>query len=180
MTSSDGMPMMPWFHRDFLAATQGWTAGETGAYFLLLGAQWEMGPLPMDMVALASIARMTSKDFKAPWKKIERKFELTPAGLVNARLEHHRAHAVERRDRHRRGALQTNAKRWGSSSAVVVPIAERVAERQAGRSLSESPPSPSPSLKRLTRGERFKSREDLEGRSLSFGADGELGTGVLP
>ena len=96
-----GLAMMPWFHRDFLASTQGWTAAETGVYFLLLGAQWEMGPLPNNRAELASISRSTSKEFKAIWeKKVARKFRITPEGLVNDRLEEHRKEALRRRDQH--------------------------------------------------------------------------------
>jgi uncharacterized protein YdaU (DUF1376 family) len=41
-------PWLPWFHGDFIRATQGWTVFERGVYFLLLGASWEVGPLPED------------------------------------------------------------------------------------------------------------------------------------
>jgi uncharacterized protein YdaU (DUF1376 family) len=157
MTAS-GMAMLPWFHRDFLAATQGWTLSECGAYFLLLGAQWEMGPLPDNQAELAAIARTSTRDFKAIWRKVSRKFTATPAGLVNGRLEDHRRKALELRDQHRTGANQTNAKRWGNHTAAVIPIAERLAERSLSDTHSESlcvsppSPSPSPSLKRLTKG----------------------------
>jgi len=142
--TATGLAMMPWFHRDFLASTQGWTAAETGVYFLLLGAQWEMGPLPISRAELASIARSTPKEFKAIWeKKVARKFRVTPEGLVNDRLEEHRREALRRRDQHRRGARQTNARRWGTSLSDTL-----------GESLSVSPPSPSPSPspRRLTKG----------------------------
>jgi uncharacterized protein YdaU (DUF1376 family) len=147
-----GLAMLPWFHRDFLASTQGWTASETGVYFLLLCAQWEMGPLPNDRARLALIARSTPKEFKTIWeKKVSRKFMTTPRGLVNSRLEEHRCEALRRRDQHRRGALQTNEKRWGTS------LSDTHCESLSD-TLSESPsvsppsPSPSPSLKRLTKG----------------------------
>src|SRR5262249_52667071 len=147
-----------WFHRDFLAATQGWTLAQTGAYFLLLGAQWEMGPLTTDMAELATIARTTTKDFKVIWRKVGRKFTTTADGLVNERLEVHRQKALQLRNQHRAGAERTNAQRSANRvAAVVVPLAERHAERiavrDAERTLSVSPPSPSPSpsLKMLTK-----------------------------
>jgi len=132
---ASGLAMMPWFHRDFLAATQGWTATETGVYFLLLGAQWEMGPLPNDRVQLSSIARSTPKEFKTIWeRKVARKFRVTAEGLLNDRLEEHRIEALRRREAHRVGARRTNAQRWGTS------LSESLSE-----SPSVSPPSPSPS-----------------------------------
>lgn len=86
-TMSGQLFIMPWFHRDFLAATLGWSLAETGAYFLLLGAQWETGPLPGDHTSLASICRTDVREFKKLWPKISRKFVVTDAGLVNMRLE---------------------------------------------------------------------------------------------
>lgn len=143
-SSQQGLAMMPWFHRDFLASTQGWTAAESGLYFLLLGAQWEMGPLSEDPTQLASIARAPVKEFKAIWaKKVGCKFRSTPDGLINDRLEEHRKEALRRRDQHRNGAQQTNAKRWRSGSQ-----SESQSESQSdalGESQSVSPPSPSPS-----------------------------------
>jgi len=147
--SAQGMAMMPWFHRDFLAATQGWTLPQTGAYFLLLGAQWEMGPLPNNLAELAAIARTSVREFKPLWRKFGRKFAQAPEGLVNWRLEEHRQRSVQLRERRREGAALTNAKRLRN----VIPLAERVAERPAERTLSVSPPSPSPSPRRLTKGE---------------------------
>ena len=178
MTAPPGMAMLPWFHRDFLAATQGWTLSECGAYFLLLGAQWEMGPLPDDLAALAAIARTSPKEFKAIWRKVSRKFDATPEGLVNGRLESHRQKALELRNQHRTGAHQTNAKRWGNRTAEVIPLAERVAERSLCDTQSESlcvsppSPSPSPSLKRLTKG-GSESLRSTGGVFLTDGAQGK-------
>jgi uncharacterized protein YdaU (DUF1376 family) len=144
------LPYLAFFVRDFLASTQGYTLAETGAYFLLLGAQWEQGPLPDDIARLALIARTSPKEFKRIWRKVREKFAVTPQGLVNWRLEEHRQEAFERRERRQEGAKLTNQKRWGGRSADVIPIAERVAERSLG--VSPPSPSPSPSLQRLTKG----------------------------
>jgi uncharacterized protein YdaU (DUF1376 family) len=150
MSSGDGMPMLPWYHRDFLAATQGWRLAERGAYFLLLGAQWEMGPLPKDVSELALIVGTSANEFRRIWRKVSRKFMATKDGLVNARLELHRQKAVGLRARHQSGAKQTNQKRWGPQATDAAHVAEQ--------SLSESPcvsppsPSPSPSFKRLSKG----------------------------
>ncbi|HJS88690.1 MAG TPA: DUF1376 domain-containing protein [Steroidobacteraceae bacterium] len=143
MSKGDSMPMLPWFHRDFLAATQGWTLAETGAYFLLLGAQWEMGPLPLDKTSLAAISRTSPREFTKLWSKVSRKFVTTADGLLNRRLEEHRRDAALRRDAHRQGARKTNAKRWGGSS-LSDTLSESLSDTLT-ESLSVSPPSPSPS-----------------------------------
>lgn len=155
--SADSLPFVPWFHRDFLDATQGWTLQETGAYFLLLGAQWGSGPLPNDISRLAIIARTTPKEFRPLWKRISRKFSETADGLVNERLEEHRGNSLELRKTRRTGAAKTNHKRWGTPlQSDVVPIAERFGERVAERSLGVSHPSPSPSPGLLTKAEAYQ------------------------
>ncbi|MGH3431118.1 MAG: DUF1376 domain-containing protein, partial [Bryobacteraceae bacterium] len=173
------------FHDSFLAATQGWSVAEIGAYFLLLGAQWEMGPLPTDMAELAAIAHMTVKDFKVLWrKKISGKFNLHQDRLANARLEGHRRKALELLLQHRQGAQRTNTKRWGPRpSAVVVPISRRSLSDTHGESpsdtlsesLSVSPisTSSSSSSQRLTREGTSIQSEDLEGERLDLDGVGK-------
>jgi hypothetical protein len=60
-------PWMPWYHGDFLRATQGWNFAERGIYFLLLGASWEMGPLPDDRRRLAGIVGAQLDEFDPVW-----------------------------------------------------------------------------------------------------------------
>jgi uncharacterized protein YdaU (DUF1376 family) len=102
------LPMMPWYPRDFLAATQGWSLCERGAYFLLLGAQWEMGALSKEPRELALIVGVGVSEFKAIWRKVRPKFEDTHAGLVNRRLEVHRMEALHRSQ----AARQAAQERW--------------------------------------------------------------------
>jgi uncharacterized protein YdaU (DUF1376 family) len=83
-------PWMPWYHGDFLRATQGWTIAERCIYFMLLGASWEMGPLPDDRRRLAGIVGAQLDEFDQAWRIVQPKFDLTAAGLVNHRLEMHR------------------------------------------------------------------------------------------
>ena len=49
-------PWFPFFGRDFLAATTGWTAEERGHYLTLLIVQWEQGSLPDDSKRLELIS----------------------------------------------------------------------------------------------------------------------------
>jgi uncharacterized protein YdaU (DUF1376 family) len=119
--STDSLAMLPWFHSSFLAATQGWTLEERGAYFMLLGAQWETGPLPNEMNRLAGIVGVPPAAMKLLWKKVGDKFKVTESGLINERLEEHRRRSVSLRDAKRRGAEITNAT-LGRGSRKVVPI----------------------------------------------------------
>lgn len=95
---------MPWFHKDFLAATQGWTLLERGAYFMLLGAQWDIGPLPIDRRRLASIIGAQLDELESVWSIVSTKFEVTDTGLVNRRLEQHRADQLSKSDKARQAA----------------------------------------------------------------------------
>lgn len=104
-----GLPWLPWFHRDFLAATQGWTLLERGAYFMLLCASWEVGPLPADHRRLAAIIGAQVTELEGVWPLVGPKFEATESGLINRRLEEHRADQVEKCEKARGAAL----KRWG-------------------------------------------------------------------
>jgi uncharacterized protein YdaU (DUF1376 family) len=101
-------PWLPWYHGDFLRATQGWTVTERGVYFLLLGASWEMGPLPDDRRRLAGIVGAQLDEFDEAWKTVRPKFVLTDAGLVNHRLEFHRDKQALRSEKARQSVMN----RW--------------------------------------------------------------------
>jgi uncharacterized protein YdaU (DUF1376 family) len=102
------MSYMPWFHSSFLASTQGWTLEERGAYFMLLGAQWESGPLSTDLNRLAGIVNVSSAKFRVLWETIGGKFNSTASGLINDRLEEHRTKSLWLSSRRRFGAAKTN------------------------------------------------------------------------
>lgn len=129
------LAMMPWFPRDFIAATRHLALAERGAYRELLDYQWEMGVLPKDPARLARLLAVTVEEFAPIWSAISDKFEELNGGLANKRLEEHRKKAVEQRDKKIAGANKTNANRNG----------QRDAERSAKRDDIGSPPSPSPS-----------------------------------
>lgn len=135
MMSGKSLAMMPWFPRDFIAATRHLALAERGAYRELLDYQWEMGVLPKDEKRLARLLAITPDEFAEIWPSIRDKFEDTENGISNKRLEEHRKKAVEQRDKRINGAVKTNAKRYG----------ERDAMRDAKRLDIESPPTPSPS-----------------------------------
>jgi uncharacterized protein YdaU (DUF1376 family) len=102
--SGNSLPWLAWYHRDFLAATQGWTLLERGAYFMLLNASWEMGPLPADRNRLAGIIGSDSRELARVWRTVGPKFELRDGQLINLRLEEHRAFAVDKSEKARQAA----------------------------------------------------------------------------
>jgi len=137
--SGNSLAMMPWFPRDFIAATRHLALAERGAYRELLDYQWEMGALPTDQARLARLLAVTPEEFAPIWAAIGDKFEVSAAGLRNKRLEEHRNKAIEQRDKKVNGASKTNAKRYAQR-----PYSEAQCESLSD-TLTGSPPTPSPS-----------------------------------
>jgi uncharacterized protein YdaU (DUF1376 family) len=123
LNSFERLPIVPWYYADFLASTQGWTAEETGVYFLLLSREWDEGPLPNNPQVLAHYARSTPRNFKRIWEhKVEKKFRVMSDGrLANDRLEKERAESLRRVANSRKGSAITNKKRWGAPAAAGEP-----------------------------------------------------------
>jgi len=97
----------PFFGRDFLTATSGWTAEERGHYVTLLIVQWEQGGLPDDTTRLELI----SPGLAGCWKTVQEKFPKWKDGKRrNIRLEHERSKSHERSER----ARQSASRRWES------------------------------------------------------------------
>lgn len=138
----ESLVMMPWFPRDFLSATRGWTITEKGVYRELLDAQWELGALPADPEELRRLIGATDKEWAVGWKRCAAKFGPIDAGLRNERLEQHRSKSLDLVERRRKGARSTNAKRWQSDSQSGSQ-SESLSERSANRPAVASDPSPS-------------------------------------
>lgn len=159
--ANETLPMMPWFPRDFLAATRGWRMVEVGVYRSLLDAQWDLGSLPIDETALRKVISSDVKEFKKGWKKCADKFPIHGPCRLNMKLEKHRQEAIRLRDLRADGAAKTNAKRRTLSESH----SGTLSDAQSGTHPSPSP-SPSPFKKNpksenpLETGfERRKSRE---------------------
>ena len=138
--AADSLAMMPWFPRDFIASTRAMRLAERGAYRELLDYQWEMGSLPDDHERLARLLGITADEFADIWPGIEDKFLTSGGKMFNQRLEEHRKKALEQREKKRRAAEKTNAKRYGER------VAKRSQPSDSLRDASASPPSPSPSI----------------------------------
>jgi uncharacterized protein YdaU (DUF1376 family) len=132
--------MLPWFVRDYIAATRHLSLAERGAYTDLLFLSWENGPLPKDPVRLARLVGCGAEEFgQQVWPAIREKFTETDAGLINIRLEEHREESRQRSQTAREKAV----KRWEKDAAA--HAAADAAADAAGYAQSMLPsPSPSP------------------------------------
>lgn len=148
--------MLPWFVRDYIAATRHLSLAERGAYTDLLFLSWEMGPLPSDPTRLARLIGVSAPEFKRVWMTLRLKFSETEKGLVNTRLEQHRAESMDRSAKARSSAQL----RWerarqsdgnANASANAGPNAYATADANGhAKSMLPSPsPSPSPYIKPL-------------------------------
>ena len=88
-------PTMPTFCNDWLTSRSVAAlpvAGEA-LFMRLLLAQWQSGPLPDDIDQIMAFAGYRP-EFKDAWPKVRALFQITPDGLVNARLEEIRSRWV--------------------------------------------------------------------------------------
>jgi uncharacterized protein YdaU (DUF1376 family) len=116
---SGSLPYVPWFHGDFLRSTVSWTLVERAAYWMLLCAQWETGPLPDDLARLATIVGMEQSEMSAIWPLLSKKFKHSKNGLVNARMESHRRNYLEYRKHQAESGRKGAAARWKRAGNVV-------------------------------------------------------------
>jgi len=143
MSSGNSLAMMPWFARDYLAATRAMRLAERGAYCDLLFYQWEMGELPSDPTRLARLLGTDREEFQEIWPAIASKFIEKDGRLLNKRLEQHRLKAIAQRQKKIDAAKTTNNKRYGERASNG-SLSDTV-NGSLSDTLSASPPSPSPS-----------------------------------
>jgi uncharacterized protein YdaU (DUF1376 family) len=175
MSSGTGksLAMLPFWPRDYIAATRHLSLAERGAYTDLLFLSWEMGSLPKDPARLARLVGSGADEFAQVWPTIRAKFTETDDGLVNARLEEHRTESIRRSDKARESALASwsSPKRSRSrhrpdanADAVAHATADANADATAyanghAKSMLPSPsPSPSPGSGVLSENSRPQSR----------------------
>src|SRR4029077_3311755 len=115
MTTREDLFMMPWFPRDFFAATRGWSMCAKGVYRDLLDAQWDMGVLPIAPDALKRLIGASDAEWREGWDACESKFPIIGKGRENAKLAYVRGQALDRHRKHATGAKLTNEKRWGQA-----------------------------------------------------------------
>lgn len=137
---AETLAMMPWFPRDFLAATRGWSVTATGVYRALLDAQWDLGVLPESPKILRNLIGATAKEWSAGWTKCESKFPLIDGVRKNDRLEAHRAKALRLSEKRREiGQKGGQASAQSRVEPIATPIATPIGQAKVNH------PSPSPS-----------------------------------
>ncbi len=140
------LPMMPFYPRDYIAATRSLTLAERGAYSDLLFAEWDHGgPLPKDLVRVATMIGCKPKEFAPLWAAIKHKFVKTAAGYVNRRLEAERQLSLAKRAKASGKAAAAAAARWERALHDAVARASSNAPSIGQALHMQCPPSPSPS-----------------------------------
>jgi uncharacterized protein YdaU (DUF1376 family) len=112
---------LPWYTRDFMSATRGWSLTAKGLYRELLDAQWDMGSLPSDPHDLQQLAGATAAEWRTWDQFVATKFPLCADGRRrNSRLEQHRQKALHvsavRSEIGRRGGLANGLRSNGAAS----------------------------------------------------------------
>ena len=117
MSKPPALPWLAWWPADYLGATRAMTIAERGAYIDLLNYSWLNGPLPHEPDRLARMIGVTPQEFAAVWPMIRPKFEVTPHGLVNNRMERERQIAIANQGKRSDKASKAAGARWGTSDA---------------------------------------------------------------
>jgi uncharacterized protein YdaU (DUF1376 family) len=161
MAKAPTLAMLPWFPRDYLAATRGMTLAERGAYTDLLWFAWDMGTLSNDPKRLARMLGVDADEFAEVWPAIKLKFVQNPDGqLVNERLERERIKAAENKakalERAKSGGKVTKEK-WDKdpegmaaslaasrAASLATSIAASPIEAGLQARLEEGSPTPTP------------------------------------
>lgn len=91
VSTGNSLAMMPWFPRDWVAATRLFSLAQRGAYSDLLFFQWEMVRLPVEREALLRLLGCSASEFDEVWPVVGRKFTTDAQGMYNERLEEHRS-----------------------------------------------------------------------------------------
>jgi uncharacterized protein YdaU (DUF1376 family) len=147
MSTGNSLAMLPWFVRDYIAASRHLSLAERGAYTDLLFLSWEIGPLPSDPARLGRLVGCGAEEFAEVWPAIRGKFIETEAGLVNARLEEHRAESMQR-SASARASAQARWSRYHGCERTADAMrthSERSADGYANGHAKSMLPSPSPS-----------------------------------
>jgi uncharacterized protein YdaU (DUF1376 family) len=180
--SAESLSMMPWFPRDFLASTRGWSVTATGVYRALLDAQWDLGLLPNDPQTLKELIGASTREWNAGWKKCEAKFPVVEGGRRNERLELHRAKSLRLSEKRRvigqkggQASAQSRAEPIGSpiGQAIASPITEAIGQAKVNHpspseEREELNPAARPDLNADPDDELFKAGAQILGGSYSL------------
>ena len=144
-------PAFQFYPADFLASTAAMTATEVGVYIRLLAWSWVNGPLPLSDVGVRQVAAYMPSDWPEVWAAVASRWQHTPSGWINCRLEKTRAEQEEYRlkqiENGRKGGrpkTQTEPKDNPTLNPVVNPeLTQRLTQE-----LTQTEPKQNPSVLR--------------------------------
>jgi uncharacterized protein YdaU (DUF1376 family) len=151
---------MPWYVRDFLAATAGLDAVTGWAYTRLLNHMWsEHGYLPNDPVVLAQLGHVEISAWPAVWERLSKFFRIKGGKLCQKKQLEVLAESIRLKKARSKGGKKGANSRWSKAapqdgSVIAEPLANGC-----------SSPSPSPSPAEIgSEGERSASRPPVPDR----------------
>lgn len=115
---------MPLYIGDYLSDTMHLTCEQSGAYLHLIMHYWRAGSLPASDVALAQIARLPLKAWKAHREIIEPFFRVDAGRWTHKRIDAERERSAKVKERYSERGQKAAAKRWSkdaSSNATSIP-----------------------------------------------------------
>lgn len=107
-TTSGKPPAFQFYPTDFVNGTVTLTTEEVGAYMLLMCYCWDKGSIPSDLCARARITRLTPQRMRRVWAALASKFDETPDGFTQPRIERERQKQAD----YRRRQSDASRKRW--------------------------------------------------------------------
>ena len=127
MAAKKRLPYIPFYTADFMAGTRFLSHLARSVYIQLLCIEWDIGPLPGELIALERVVQGT----REAWPELESKFQIDENGrLFNARLEAERAKSMGiSQKRAAIGSLGGNAKAASKrlANATAIGVANALA-----------------------------------------------------
>jgi uncharacterized protein YdaU (DUF1376 family) len=116
------LPYMRFYPADYLADTAHLSSMQHGIYLLLLFNYWQRGgPLPDDDKRLASIARVSMRDWKRNRDEIEQFFTIVESHWRHSRVDAELAHVEAKSLKSKSAAQASVERRFGKRQTDVEP-----------------------------------------------------------
>lgn len=110
---------MPLYIGDYLSDTMHLTCEQSGAYLHLIMHYWRAGSLPNNDVALAQIARLQLRAWKAHRETIAAFFQVSASHWKHKRIDAERKRSAEVKERYVERAQKGAAKRWSKDASSI-------------------------------------------------------------
>lgn len=111
-------PAFQFYAKEWLSSTAEMSLAAQGAYMRLLAWSWDNGPLATDEARRARLVGLTVPKFKRLWSEFSLKWDHTPAGFTNKKLEAKRAELHAYRNRRREAGKAGADSRWQSHDSA--------------------------------------------------------------